>query len=570
MTQTRRAYQKKISSIRVKTEYAELLQNLATALDSGKISPVFLDIELLKKIEKYYGFLYAFKDNENLFSEDFVGVCKTILSLLSHEAIGYSILQESSLLAAQKRENDFYENMTLEEEPPEQQEIEYYEEDVSSIEQIEIAQISSKKLKKSQEKAMIALKKFTYNTEQKYLKLCGYAGTGKTFLIVEYLRWLRVNRVKFVAASPTNKALKNLVSIADEAGLEDIRTHTVAQLLGQQPVLNKKTGKEEFISGKAHNKIDLESFDVAVIDEYSMINSKNYQELIGEAECSDLKLVIVGDSMQLPPVGEQEPAVDLSDDIDKTLELLEIVRYDGEIAKVAEEIRSDEKWNKRGYPFVTTEDKTIVSLPRIKWMTRAGEFFKSKQDVRFIVFRNKVADELNRFVRLQLWGNNCDPYCIGDRLIARTPVFAKIGIGKVSEDCIIINNSEECTVLCEPTLKTYVEGSIKEGELEYYQVRVKADDGATVDLQILTPQSEIKRGKILKKYKDEKQWNLFQQLSKYFDNMPFAYALTTHKAQGSSIDFTFLDLPDLNRCSDRQKILYTALTRAKKQAFICQ
>ncbi|MDJ0679822.1 MAG: helicase C-terminal domain-containing protein [Xenococcaceae cyanobacterium MO_167.B52] len=52
--------------------------------------------------------------------------------------------------------------------------------------------------------------------------------------------------------------------------------------------------------------------------------------------------------------------------------------------------------------------------------------------------------------------------------------------------------------------------------------------------------------------------------------MPFAYAITTHKAQGSSIDYCFVDVADMRHCPDLQKILYTALTRATKTAFIPQ
>ena len=53
-----------------------------------------------------------------------------------------------------------------------------------------------------------------------------------------------------------------------------------------------------------------------------------------------------------------------------------------------------------------------------------------------------------------------------------------------------------------------------------------------------------------------------------FDDVGYAYALTTHKAQGSTIDYVFLDVNDMRGCSDRQKLLYTAITRAKKQALI--
>ncbi|MDJ0689664.1 MAG: ATP-binding domain-containing protein [Xenococcaceae cyanobacterium MO_188.B32] len=50
--------------------------------------------------------------------------------------------------------------------------------------------------------------------------------------------------------------------------------------------------------------------------------------------------------------------------------------------------------------------------------------------------------------------------------------------------------------------------------------------------------------------------------------MPYAYAITTHKAQGSTVDHAFVDATDMKGCPDLQKILYTALTRAKDRVFI--
>ena len=48
------------------------------------------------------------------------------------------------------------------------------------------------------------------------------------------------------------------------------------------------------------------------------------------------------------------------------------------------------------------------------------------------------------------------------------------------------------------------------------------------------------------------------------------YALTTHKAQGSTIDYVFLDLADMRGCSARAQLQYTALTRARTQVLIPQ
>ncbi|MGF1489020.1 MAG: C-terminal helicase domain-containing protein, partial [Prochloraceae cyanobacterium] len=77
-----------------------------------------------------------------------------------------------------------------------------------------------------------------------------------------------------------------------------------------------------------------------------------------------------------------------------------------------------------------------------------------------------------------------------------------------------------------------------------------------------------KRALELDRLRSAKQWKQFITLSKSFDNVPFAYPITTHKAQGSTIDYVFLDLRDISRCRDLQKILYTGLTRCKKKTFV--
>ena len=94
------------------------------------------------------------------------------------------------------------------------------------------------------------------------------------------------------------------------------------------------------------------------------------------------------------------------------------------------------------------------------------------------------------------------------------------------------------------------------------------DDGNRQDLLLLTPESEKKRAALMQLHKDKKQWWDSATLDKMYDHCPYAYSITTHKAQGSSIDNVFLDTADMRGCPDLQKLLYTAVTRAKKTAFI--
>ena len=96
------------------------------------------------------------------------------------------------------------------------------------------------------------------------------------------------------------------------------------------------------------------------------------------------------------------------------------------------------------------------------------------------------------------------------------------------------------------------------------------DDGLRLDLRILTPESEQLRQERMQELRERKRWKQYYDTLKSFDNLPYAYAITTHKAQGSSINYIFPDIADMRSCPDLQKILYTALTRARIQAFIPQ
>ena len=217
------------------------------------------------------------------------------------------------------------------------------------------------------------MKQFVQTPRQTYFRLTGYAGTGKSFLIIQLMKWLLNQKISFVGGSPTNKAVKNLKKLAAEAKIS-IEAHTVARLLGQQPELNEETGKEEFIT-KGTDSIG--GYQIALIDEFSMISKSNFKDINQAVWHTPTKVIFVGDAAQLPPVGESEPIVATHEYIQYEATLSSIVRYDGDIARVAEEIRSDRVYNQQLYPFQTTSDETITCLNRDDWLKCAIAYFKS-------------------------------------------------------------------------------------------------------------------------------------------------------------------------------------------------
>jgi DNA replication protein DnaC len=305
----------------------------------------------------------------------------------------------------------------------------------------------------SQQQALIKLKEFATSKNIRYFRLIGYAGTGKSFLIAEFIKWLKVKKIDHAVAAPTNKAAKNIKLIGEKAGVT-VNAMTVAQLLGQQPRLNEATGIEEF-TVKSKLKLD---FNIIIIDEFSMISSTNFTEL-EKAIGVKTKVVFVGDAAQLPPVGESEPIVSTTPLIANESILTEIVRYDGEIGKVAEQMRTDKCYRTNLYPFQSTSDESIICLPYQEWLNEAAKLIKSSawqadsNYCRILVWRNNTAESLNNWIRLQLWGTDALPFKAGDRLIAKKPVFRESksqgtsSIKKKKEWNIIVNNSEECEVI---------------------------------------------------------------------------------------------------------------------------
>jgi len=429
-------------------------------------------------------------------------------------------------------------------------------------------QKSTPKLTQGQQQALEKLKSFL-RSNQSFFRLSGYAGTGKSFLICHLIEWLDAHDFEFVIAAPTNKAAKSLIQVGTAVGI-NIEVKTVAQLLGQQPEINEETGEEEFTSA---GDVEFDDYDVMIIDEFSMINRSNFEEIVTAiASTIDTKVIFVGDEAQLPPVKEQQPMVAISEAIDDTATLDQVVRYEGEIAVVAEKIRREELYARRMYDFQTSPDQTIVCQPRKEWLETVTEYFqaddcKSNPDyTRLLVWRNKTAGDANRFVRSRLWGKEAPIFVPGDRLIARKPLF-RVRPGQKGKNRwgVLLNNSEECAVIGQPTIK---ELSFDKIAYQYRSVPVKTDGGFEVNLSVLTEQGERLRDEMIKDYVAKKQWNKYFDLSRTFDDVTYAYSLTVHKAQGSSIDYVFLDTEDLQGCPDLQKMLYTALTRAKVRVYI--
>lgn len=463
-----------------------------------------------------------------------------------------------------------------------------------------------------QEKALIKLFKFLEKDNRYLFRLQGYAGTGKSFTSSYFLYLLRYLTDYHVAvASPTNKALKNIKNMFQKLECK-LDYFTVAQLLKKAPVFDKSTGEEEFLT--VAEPLEIANYNVILIDEYSMIGIADFEELYALAQHYNIKIIFVGDSGQLPPIlssqdkksalcpdylryssndfGNQEKCFSIvaaSGFIRDAVVLKDIVRNSGKLREVSLEIRKNPRYADRRYHFVDSDDGTIQVVNGQNFLeifakdVDSDAFKADSNYVRAVTYTNKRAEDINDYVRRYVFGAQEASECLyrdGELLIARTPcIRSKIELGRFyggdkqdlshrRKNTIIINNSEELFVENYNNEDLFNTVDFDDWEYGYRLVTVYDSLRQRHKVRILDTKSKKHYKKHLKQLSEEKNWKMFFKIRDFFDDVVHAYAITTHKSQGSTFKKVYVDYTDLKRCYEKQKILYTALTRASEKAII--
>jgi exodeoxyribonuclease-5 len=140
-------------------------------------------------------------------------------------------------------------------------------------------------LSSGQREAVSKLNRFM-NSDDKIIRICGYAGTGKSTVISHVLGDQDVTY-----ATPTAKAAQVLIR-------KGVAAQTIHSLLYvpyeyQHPITKKPT-----LGFKVNDKSPLRDGGTLVIDESSMVGSRMVEDLLE----LPVKIIAVGDPGQLPPV----------------------------------------------------------------------------------------------------------------------------------------------------------------------------------------------------------------------------------------------------------------------------
>lgn len=416
----------------------------------------------------------------------------------------------------------------------------------------------------------------------------GYAGTGKTTLLKSLVRTLSELKQKSVLLAPTGRAAKVLSAYSGHQAWT-IHKKIYRQKLG-------KDGLGEFVLDR-----NLHKNTCFIVDEASMIGDRSPDAFFGSGdllrdlvdyveEGNQCRLVLVGDTAQLPPVGlDISPALNRERLEDfgyrvREIELTDVVRQaeDSGILHNATSIRKLITDHLEDYPrfrFDTFSDISMISGTELLETISMSYDKYGTSDTIVVTRSNKRANKFNAGIRNQiLWRE--EHLSPGDLLmVVKNNYFWKDDENRID----FIANGDTISVVKVISTEE-VHGH------KFANILVTLPDYQDIDLEVKVlldvidleaPSLNYDQQKSLylsvaEDYPDEpskKKVAEFISTDPYYNalQVKFAYAVTCHKAQGGQWKSVFLDqgyFTDEMLTIDYLRWLYTAFTRASEKLYL--
>lgn len=430
--------------------------------------------------------------------------------------------------------------------------------------------------------------------------LRGYAGTGKTSLVGALVKVMRLLKRDVVLLAPTGRAAK---VFAHHAGTAAYTIHRV--IYRQQTFQGEGT---RFSLG--FNKLRHALF---VVDEASMISSgvgSMGDSLFGTGELMDdlinyvysgegCRLLMVGDTAQLPPVGEEDSPA-LCDDVLKrygllvgSADLTEVVRQSSEsdVLTGATLIRTLLTQGYEGIPPIHTDcHGEVRALPGNELIeSLVSDYQKYGADSVIVVTRsNKRANIYNNGIRSRIFDRE-EELTRGDLIMAVknnyfwTEQYAKtLGKDETMPLSFIANGDTAEVVRIRNVHEQYgfrfADATLRFADYDDFEMDCRVllstlqsespsltrDESNRLYEQVLADYQHIPLKKDrMKALRQDPYYNALQ--------IKYAYAVTCHKAQGGQWARVYVDqgfVPDDVSWSSYLRWLYTAFTRTTERVYL--
>lgn len=437
--------------------------------------------------------------------------------------------------------------------------------------------------------AMDQLAEFSVSSDPKPLfLLTGYAGTGKTSLMNSYVKTLLGFDIKTVLLAPTGRAAKVLSASVGQPA------YTIHKKIYRQQSSTNGLG-----SFQMNNNLHKDT--VFIVDEASMVSNQSHgssvfgsgrllEDLINYVYANNCKLLLIGDTAQLPPVGlDMSPALEILNleaygvKLWHTM-LTDVVRQkmDGGILENATYLRSllDEHDDIDFYPKLKVGTNDVKQLSGADLMEELNYCFDQYglEETIVVCRTNKRANMYNQGIRNSVLFRE-DELTAGDYLLVMKNNYHWI---KEDDKASFIANGDIAKVT---RIKKYYElygyrfADITCELVDYSNVDIEAkiildsiqSEGAGLSQQ----QQEDFFNKVMEDYEDvstaRKRYEKIREDDFYNAlQVKFAYAMTCHKAQGGQWKAVFIDLGYFTEeylSREMLRWLYTAVTRATEKLY---
>jgi tRNA A37 threonylcarbamoyladenosine biosynthesis protein TsaE len=481
----------------------------------------------------------------------------------------------------------------------------------------------------SQERAIDEIGQFLDNPSKKVHILQGFSGTGKTHTTKGLTDYLDKVEKNYILIAPTGKAARVIQSKTNKSA------QTIHKCIYELKYLKDNTDSYKMIFHH-DEEISRPSNTVFIVDEASMI-SDNYskqeyfrfgtgkllKDLIVFTNINDPKfnnkILFIGDTMQLPPVGMQTSPALSKEYLEKTYnlnaglsELTDVVRQQKEsgILKNATSIRehiksSSNNFVKMNYSYADVEPITKDKL--------VEEYLLKPRDSSIIIaYANKTVDLYNENVRKQLFPSQ-EYITKGDSIMAvanNSKLSVEVNNGdqgrvvdvdsnfEVREVIVRKKINDEDILVTVPLVFRIVEVDFSDSSQKscpfkalvfenilYRSLIYRDTEFEKIINEHGLSDSDIERIEKIALYKDvvlraksmgikpkSKKFQKFIFEDAYFNSLQikFGYAITCHKSQGSEWKNVFLEAKTYVSSSSKDYLrwLYTAITRASKNVYL--
>jgi exodeoxyribonuclease-5 len=417
--------------------------------------------------------------------------------------------------------------------------------------------------------------------------LQGFAGTGKTSVVSALVKTLPLFNFKFLLLAPTGRAAKVLSAYAGRAAF------TIHKIIYKQ-VADPQSGLLLFKRVKNYNKNT-----IFIVDEASMLSESNsfgdnglLKDLLAFVfEHQTNKLLLIGDTAQLPPVGQSFSA-GLDYDHLKSVTGKKILR-----TKLAEVMRQNKDsgilHNATNLRLQLDQEEIKVSLqtaglPDVFRMgsdkiadglTYAYDKFGLEETI-VICRSNRDAVQYNQHIRSQLLFRT-EELEAGDMLmVVRNNYFyvpddAPSGF-LANGDFVEVRKIVSFEELYGYRFATLELVLLNGQENQPFEAKVLLDTLHTKAPALTAEQNKELYMAVLEDYKgysNKKELNEALSQDPYLNalQIKFAYAITCHKSQGGQWSAVFVShgyLPEDYLGKDFIRWLYTGITRSKEEVFL--